>query len=218
VLTSEFANIKVRIKELLENGLPGDKAHRLMLPNGRELYPAADNLSIQSSVLILLFPDNGTINTCLIRRPPSMRHHGGQIAFPGGRSEPSDKDLVQTALRESYEEIGIDYTQVEIIGRLTPLYVQVSNFTINPFIGWSETLPEFKIDNREVDEIFIVPVGNFLHPATIQLKEVSTMNGTLKVPGFFINQLFIWGATAMIISEFNGIISSLPDILRFPNR
>jgi hypothetical protein len=94
---------------------------------------------------------------------------------------------------------------VEIIGALTPLYVSVSNFTINPFIGWSEIVPQFKIDNQEVDELFIVPVESFLHHAANQLQEVTTTRGTFEVPGFYINKLFVWGATAMIISEFNEI-------------
>ena len=209
MLSSDFTNIKTRLEEALRNKLPGERAHRLMLPQGRELFPAADNLSIlQSSVLMLLFPNNGKLNTCLIRRPSTMRNHGGQIAFPGGKFEIKDENLIQTALRESFEEIGTDSNQVEIIGTLTPLFVQVSNFAINPFIGWSETLPQFKIDNQEVDEVFIIPVEEFLHHTSIQLKEVTTLHGTFEAPGFYIDELFVWGATAMIISEFAEIYKS----------
>lgn len=183
-----------------------------MLPQGRELYPAADNNRIiQSSVLMLLFPYNEKIHTCLIRRPSTMRNHGGQIAFPGGRNEPVDKNLIETALRESFEEIGTDSNQLEVIGALTPLYVKVSNFTINPFVGWSEITPTFKIDSREVDEIYIIPVENFLHHTANQFREVTTVHGAIEVPGFYIDQLFVWGATAMIISEFNEIFRTLMD-------
>ena len=206
MLRAELNNTKTLLIETLKRELPGERAHRLMLPHGRELYPSADNNSvIQSSVLLLLFPYNEKIHTCLIQRPSSMRNHGGQIAFPGGRKEPLDKDLIETALRESFEEVGTDRNQLEVIGALTPLYVNVSNFTINPFIGWSETVPEFKIDSREVDEIFIVPIEKFAHHTAYQLREVTTINGTFEVPGFYIDQLFVWGATAMIISEFNEV-------------
>lgn len=209
MLSSDFTNIKTRLEEALKSKLPGERAHRLMLPQGRELFPSADNLSIlQSSVLMLLFPNNGKLNTCLIRRPSTMRNHGGQIAFPGGKYEIKDENLIQTALRESFEEIGTDSNQVEIIGTLTPLFVQVSNFAINPFIGWSETLPQFKIDNQEVDEVFIIPVEEFLHHTSIQLKEVTTLHGTFEAPGFYVDELFVWGATAMIISEFAEIYKS----------
>ncbi len=209
MLQSKSSNIKNRLREALKSKLPGEKAHRLMLPQGRDLYPTPGSGIIQSSVLMLIFPDNEKSNTCLIRRPSTMRHHGGQIAFPGGSYEPLDKDLQNTALRESFEEIGTDHNQLEIIGALTPLYIQVSNFTINPFIAWSETIPHFKIDNREVDELFIIPVEKFVHHTTCQVRKVDTIHGTFDAPGFYIDQLFIWGATAMIISEFNEIYLSL---------
>ena len=210
MLASEFANIKTLLREAIESKLPGQTAHRLMLPHSLELNLNPDpGAIIQSSILILLFPDDGKIKTCLIRRPSTMRHHGGQIAFPGGRHEPLDKDLIHTALRESNEEIGTESNLIEILGALTPLYVQVSNFMINPFLGWSEILPDFKIDNSEVDELFIIPVEKFLLNTTNQMREVNTILGPFNVPGFYINELFIWGATAMIISEFKEIYSSL---------
>jgi len=201
--------MKARLKEALKRELPGEKAHRLLLPPGRELYPTGDKSAIrQSSVLMLLFPDYGKINTCLIRRPATMRNHSGQIAFPGGKFEPEDKDLIQTALRESYEEIGTDANQVEIIGALTPLYVKVSNFTINPFLGWMDTLPDFKIDNHEVEDLIIIPVEKLLHHSAFQVQKVTTIHGIFEVPGFYAGESFIWGATAMVISEFNEIYKS----------
>ena len=210
VLQSELANIKTRLKEALSSELPGESAHCLMLPRGRELYPRADISGVvQSSVLILLFPHKGTINTCLIRRPMNMRNHGGQYAFPGGRYEAGDKDLFETALRESFEEIGTDRNQLETLGMLTPLYIQVSNFIINPVIAWSEIMPDFKTDNQEVDELFVIPVEKLSNQTSAQLKEVSTMRGTFEVPGYYIDQLFIWGATAMIIAEFNEIFKKV---------
>jgi 8-oxo-dGTP pyrophosphatase MutT (NUDIX family) len=213
VLKSELNKTKARLIEALKCQLPGERAHRLMLPHGRELYPApGKNDTVQSSILMLLFPYNEKVSTCLIRRPSSMRNHAGQIAFPGGKVEPFDKNLIDTALRESSEEIGTDTSHVEIIGALTPLYVNVSNFIINPFIGWSDTIPQFKFDNQEVDEIFIVPVENFSNHTANQRQEVTTTRGTFEVPGFFINKLFVWGATAMIISEFNEIFHQYTDI------
>lgn len=201
--------MKARLKEALKRELPGEKAHRLLLPPGRELYPTGDKSTmLQSSVLMLLFPDQGKISTCLIRRPATMRNHSGQIAFPGGRFEPADKDLMQTALRESFEEIGTDADQIEIIGALTPLYVQVSNFKINPFLGWMDTMPDFKIDNHEVEELIIIPVEKLLHHETFQVQDVATIHGIFEVPGFYIGKSFIWGATAMVISEFNEIYKS----------
>jgi 8-oxo-dGTP pyrophosphatase MutT (NUDIX family) len=206
MLPLESSIIKNRLREALSLALPGEKAHRLMLPHGRDLYPDAGKKDIlQSSVLFLIFPDNGKLHTCLIKRPTAMRNHGGQIAFPGGRYEQSDKELVKTALRESFEEIGINDDQLDILGALTPIYIQVSNFMINPFIGWCDTLPHFKIDSREVDELYLIPIGKLLIHSTNEYRKVNTPRGNLDVPGFFIDPLFIWGATAMIISEFKEI-------------
>ena len=209
VLPFELTEIKHRLKEAFTRELPGQKAHRLLLPPGRDLIPTGDkNTIIQSSVLMLLFPYLGKINTCLIRRPATMRNHSGQIALPGGKYEPTDKDLIQTALRESNEEIGTEPDQIEIIGALTPLYVQVSNFIINPFIGWSDGIPDFKTDNHEVEELIIIPVEQLLHHSAFQVQKVTTLNGTFEAPGFYVGHSFIWGATAMIISEFNEVYRS----------
>lgn len=208
--TSELTNFKTVLKEALKRQLPGENAHRLLLPPGRELHPITDkNVILESSVLVLLFPYQGRINTCLIRRPSTMRNHGGQIAFPGGRFETTDENLTQTALRESFEEIGTASNQLEVIGALTPLYVQVSNFTINPFIAWSESIPIFKTDTREVEELFILPIEEILHQSKRQVQKVNTIHGTFDAPGFYIDQLFIWGATAMILSEFHEIFKTL---------
>jgi 8-oxo-dGTP pyrophosphatase MutT (NUDIX family) len=213
LLQAEFINVKNRLKEALQTELPGEKAHRLMLPPGRDLYPAeGESGIIQSSVLMLLFPHEGKLSTCLIKRPSTMRNHGGQISFPGGRFEPGDEDLLRTALRESYEEIGTDENQFGIIGALTPIYIQVSNFKLTPFIGWSETIPNFKIDSREVDELYLIPIENFLWDTTSQFRKVITSHGTFTAPGFYIDRLFIWGATAMIISEFKEIYLSVKEL------
>jgi len=190
--------------------LPGEIAHRQMLPQGRELHPEEGKTDIiQSSVLMIIFPLNGELNTCFIRRPSGMRNHGGQIAFPGGRYETTDKDLMQTALRESFEEIGLENDQVEIIGALTPIYVQVSNFTINPYIGWCETTPEFKTDNQEVDELIILSVEKLMSHSVRDTRNVNTPRGKFIVPGYFIDPVFIWGATAMILTEFKEIYRAL---------
>ena len=210
MLFSESTDIKIRLKEALANELPGERAHRRMLPQGRDLYPGAGMTNIkQSSVLVLIFPYNGGLHTCLIKRPVAMRNHGGQIAFPGGKYEPSDKELFRTALRESFEETGTDDNSIDVIGALTPIYVQVSNFTINPFIGWCETTPNFKIDHREVDELFKIPLEKILDQTALDWRNVITPRGNFDVPGFYIDPLFIWGATAMIISELKEVYLSI---------
>ncbi len=131
-----------------------------------------------------------------------MKNHAGQIAFPGGQYEPQDGEIMKTALREAEEEIGINPDEIEMIGRLSPLYVRVSNFCIQPFIGWSESIPAFRFDVNEVTGIHIIPVDDLLKPGTLQNREVDTSHGFTEFPGYLVDDVFIWGATAMILSEF----------------
>jgi 8-oxo-dGTP pyrophosphatase MutT (NUDIX family) len=202
-LKSEVHNIIDRLSRELKNPLPGSTAHKKMAPPDRLLEPPPGNTNInQASVLLLLFHEDDKLKTVFIRRPTSMKNHAGQIALPGGKSEITDKDLSETALREAEEEIGINTDQVEIIGQLSPLYVRISNFSIQTFIGWSRQIPSFKIDNSEVASIHIVQVDDLVNPESLQIQEVNTSIGITRFPGYWVNDIFIWGATAMILSEF----------------
>ena len=132
------------IKKALSQSLPGSTSHRRMLPVNRELVAGSDDQSRlkHSSVLLLLYPENNELHVCLIKRPAHMKHHAGQIALPGGRIEKGETAL-ETALRETNEEIGILSTEIEILGTLSELYVQVSRFQIHPFVGWLSKKPKF---------------------------------------------------------------------------
>ncbi len=189
-------------KKQLEILLPGSASHVKMLPPGRALMlPPEQNNYHDSAVLILLFPIKEKIHVCLIRRPSTMKNHAGQIAFPGGRREKEDADLVQTALREAQEEIGIAADAVEILGQLSTVYVQISDFLITPMVGWLEESPEVVIDSSEVDEVIFIPLGHFADSANRCEREMDTRTGRIKVPGYEIYDCFIWGATAMMVAE-----------------
>jgi 8-oxo-dGTP pyrophosphatase MutT (NUDIX family) len=199
----EIQDIIDHLRIELNNPLPGKSAYSRVLPPDRPLESPSGITTInQAGVLLLLFPDKGKLNTVFIRRPSFMKNHAGQIAFPGGQFEPNDKDIVETALREAAEEIGINSGQVEIIGRLSALYVKVSNFCILPLIGWNPIIPSFRFDTNEVTGIHIIPVDDLLNPGTIQNQKVDTSHGFSEFPGYLVDDVFIWGATAMILSEF----------------
>lgn len=199
----EIQNIIDRLRIELNNPLPGKSAYKKVLPPDRTLEPPSGITQInQAGVLLLLFPDKGKLSTVFIRRPLFMKNHAGQIAFPGGQSEPKDKDLKETALREASEEIGINPGRVEIFGQLSPLYVRVSNFSIRPFIGWSSVVPAFQFDTNEVTGIHIIPVDDLLNSDTLQGQKVETSLGFIEFPGYLVDDVFIWGATAMVLSEF----------------
>lgn len=201
-MSSEIEHIISRLKEELNNPLPGKAAHSKVLPSERPLDPPSAEKINEAGVLMLLFPDKGELNTVFIRRPSFMKNHAGQIAFPGGQFELKDRNLMETALREAEEEIGINAKQIEIIGQLSPFYVRVSNFFIQPFIGWTPDIPAFQIDTNEVTGIHIIPIDDFVNPGSLQSQKVDTTQGFNEFPGYLIDDIFIWGATAMILSEF----------------
>lgn len=193
------------IKKALSQSLPGSTSHRRMLPVNRELVAGIDDQSRlkHSSVLLLLYPENNELHVCLIKRPAHMKHHAGQIALPGGRIEKGETAL-ETALRETNEEIGILPAEIEILGTLSELYVQVSRFQIHPFVGWLSKKPEFNICENEVEKTISFPLKNMKN--ALEEVELTTITGTLKVPCFMFDGEIIWGATAMILSEFYDIL------------
>ena len=208
---TDFFQIQSYLRFALSHSLPGEKAHCLLLPPGRKLKPVTSDTSVyQSGVLLTLFPDNGQLFTCFIRRPETMKNHAGQISFPGGRQEDHDPDLIATALRESQEEVGLIPAEIDILGRLSPLYVPVSNFFISPVVGWSESKPNFQINHTEVDDLILVPIKELLAPDAIQTTQIETRNGPWEVPCFRFNGHIIWGATAMIFSEFREVLKQMP--------
>ncbi|MCK9422043.1 MAG: CoA pyrophosphatase [Bacteroidales bacterium] len=163
--------------------------------------------AVQSSVLILLYPMNTEIGLVLMRRPDYIGIHSGQISFPGGKYEDDDKSLIYTALREANEEIGIDPILVQILGQLTELYIPPSNFLVTPVVGYMPFRPQFKADPKEVAAIIEIRISDLLNKSNIQKKKIKLRHGlSLKVPSFFIDDNIIWGATAMILSEFRIII------------
>lgn len=189
------------IKKALSQSLPGQVSHRKMLPLNRDLSAQPDEqLRIKhSSVLLLLFKKNNELNACLIKRPSHMKHHASQIGLPGGRIEKGETAL-ETAFRETWEEIGISREKIEILGSLSELYVQVSGFQINPFVGWISEKPAFIINKNEVERTISFPLETLKN--IIEEAEIKTFTGQLKVPCFKFEDEIIWGATAMILSEF----------------
>jgi 8-oxo-dGTP pyrophosphatase MutT (NUDIX family) len=195
------------LKKQLKNRLPGGVSHVRMLPPGKILSLPSDQVNYDdSAVLILLFPLQQHIQICLIRRPATMKNHAGQIAFPGGKREKEDIDLVYTALREAQEEIGLDREQVEVLGVLSAVYVQVSKFLITPVLGWLNAKPEIRIDSAEVDEVIFIPLERLTDQDSRCDREIETSTGRISVPGFEINGHFIWGATAMMLAELVDVL------------
>lgn len=205
-----YSSILTYLKETLRGELPGLDAHHKMLPPGRRLKSFDHELSSvkPSSVLLLLFPEGDQIYICLTKRPATMTYHPGQISFPGGKVEKEDLSAEMTALREAREEVGVDPSSIEIIGKLSDLYVEVSKFSIQPFLAWANKKPEFLLNTVEVEDLILFPLSDFIANETIFETELNTVTGPLLVKYYPFNGEIIWGATAMILSELIEILKS----------
>lgn len=192
--------------------LPGREAHRNMIPVARlsdiDTEPPPD--AVSSAVLVLLYPIGDEIHTAVILRSEYDGVHSGQISLPGGRWEPTDKDVVETALREAQEEVGIQREQLTLIGSLSKLYISRSNFLVFPAVAFCMERPDFKADPVEVQEVIEIKLQALLDPETkIQKTLQLSQSFSMDVPGFLVEGHFIWGATAMIFSELISVIKSM---------
>ncbi len=187
--------------------LPGLEAQIRMSPTNRRddiRSMGVGHKPIKSGVLLLLYPlADDKAGVVFIRRPQYNGVHSGQISFPGGRYEPGDKDLRHTALREAHEEIGIDPEKVEVIAKLTDLYIPPSNHKVSPWVGVMHRRPEFKPDPVEVESILEVALTDFLSEESMQNIPIKLAdNSLLTTPCYVIGGQVIWGATAMMMAEF----------------
>ena len=160
-----------------------------------------------SAVFILIFNKADEAYISLIERPKYDGVHSGQIALPGGAKDKEDKNLSETALRELYEEIGIPKSAVTVLGELSNVYIPPSKFLVSPFIGVTSTYPNFQKDDYEVEQVIEVPISLLFDDAIVKSGTVPVNNGQfkMKVPYFDIYGHKVWGATAIILSEFKAI-------------
>jgi 8-oxo-dGTP pyrophosphatase MutT (NUDIX family) len=205
---TEFIN---RLTRELALPLPGMQVQLQMTSNRRvrEMMEFRQSeQAIKSSVLVLLFPgrENAQPTFVVTLRPTYEGIHSGQISLPGGRFELTDENLMQTALRETDEEIGMDPAEVTIIGQLTELYIPPSNYLVQPFVGFTSGSPIFNPQPKEVEQIIEIPVRQLLDEKNVREKEISVAGIQFSTPSFVIDGTTIWGATAMILNEFKEIL------------
>lgn len=198
------------LKHRLALPLPGREAQLKMAHAERRLNLSRYKIPQDArwgSVLILLYEDDGTIKFPLILRADYDGVHSGQIALPGGKYESPDLDLQATALRESQEEIGIRQSDVSIIGKLTELYIPPSNFLVHPYIGTISYKPMFIPDTSEVARIIELDLDTLMDENNLGDKEIKLSSGlTIRTPVFHFQEETVWGATAMMLSEFKSVL------------
>ena len=200
-----LAQLRIQLQQALAQDLPGREAQLKMSPlpvDWRRFSLDAPATAKKSAVLLLFYPEESGVFFPLIKRPSYPGAHSGQVSFPGGKVEPNDPDLVYTALREAEEEIGIDAGKVEVLGRLTDLYIPTSNFLVSPVLGFLEEKPRFVPELREVERIIPTAISTVGQPQVRQRTTIPIGEGRqLNTPYFALDGEVVWGATAMILSE-----------------
>jgi 8-oxo-dGTP pyrophosphatase MutT (NUDIX family) len=208
-----YQKIKKKLPSLLERPLPGDKAHQVLSPLNRKNtadYSQYFAKAKKASVLVILenYQQEAHLIVTLRRAYPGV--HSGQISFPGGKQEPKDPSLKDTALRETLEEIGVAGTQLQVKGALSPIYIPPSNYYVSPFLAFADEELTLIPEEKEVERIYRLPLLELLKPQTLQTKTIAYENGyTLKAPAFVLPEVDIWGATAMVLNEMLSLVRKL---------
>lgn len=206
-----MTDFKFRLEQIIANHLPGEITHLEMSPLNRGLssiaLQQASNVK-ESAVVVLIFEVENRLQCTLIQRPIYAGSHSGQVSFPGGKRDPTDLDLVHTAMRECWEEIGVNLERDHLVGKLTPVYIPVSNFHVEPFVFFFPEIPRFEKDIREVEEVFTFYLDALMDDANVAFVEMQiSSNFSLKeVPCFVLEQKQVWGATALILNELKAVL------------
>lgn len=190
-------------------------AHYYMLPTDRNRQRPSDlpGRARVGGVLLLLYAYQQATYVVLTRRREDLKSHAGQISFPGGRIEQGET-AVQAALRETEEEIGVPGSKITILGELTSIYIPPSDYEVHPFVGWVNggERPSFVPEVREVAEILEVPVNHLLNPNTREIGPIPVRGATYTVPYYNVNGHKVWGATAIMLSEFLGRLRTVATV------
>ena len=167
-----------------------------------------DETFTRSAVLMPLFYDKGSLHVLLTERSDEVNFHKGQICFPGGTQQPGDSSLLQTALREAEEEIGLKAEDVEILGELDDGITLSTGYVISPFVAFMPHPYPFKLERKEVEQIFSVPLSALMDEANF--REGYYPSEEKSGPGYAYEYEghIIWGATARILKQFVELMRS----------
>ena len=205
------------IKSALTKPLPGQSAQQQMMPSLSDksrFSLEAKAAARPGAVMVLFYKKNETLYFPLIERSTYDGVHAGQISLPGGKMDLSDHDLEQTALRETEEEIGIPSSKIQVLGKLSELYIIASNFNVLPVVGYINEPFSFEKDDHEVASIVEANVADLLNDEVQKQTVLQVSNYSIDAPYFDINGHVVWGATAMMLAELKTLLQQHPDSSR----
>lgn len=193
------------LSKCLKVQLPGEIAHQLM-GSTDDYDEKKTHTAHKSGVLLLFYPKNNKPHFVLIKRTQHLQHHSGQICLPGGKMDNCDINIQQTALREAEEEIGVKISDITVVGSLSPVYIEVSNFIVYPSVAFINNIPIFEPNVKEVEKIIEVGLYNIFTPQNKQTINKQFKGESITVPIYNINHNIVWGATAKILKELEYVL------------
>ena len=204
----QFPDVVARLEDAFTRELPGAAAQAHLAPSPRRKWPDGfrEELIRHAAGLLLVFPttDNAA-HILLTVRADTLGRHGGQVSLPGGVVD-AGETFEQTALREAREEVGLSTSLVRVLGALTPLDIPVSGFRLHPIVGVSERRPQLTPAAREVARILEPAIDSLMAPDCVVHTRRARDGVAMTVPGFHLEGVEIWGATAMVLAEFLSLL------------
>jgi 8-oxo-dGTP pyrophosphatase MutT (NUDIX family) len=201
------------LADRLAEPLPGPMVGSRFEPHPRPWrhYDVAPPEARAAAVLLLLYPHDGQWHVPLTLRPSHLAAHAGQVSLPGGAVEPGET-TAQAAIREFHEELGAAGQLIDLLGVLSPLYVEASNYMVTPWVAAAESRPPFVPNPAEVEEVLEMPLCDLLDPAHFGSEPRQYEGHTYAAPHFLFQSHRIWGATCMILGELVTLLEGISDV------
>lgn len=207
-LSPSQLRLKQEIITLLDGPLPGWSGQKPLSPIGHSIHPATPSDATEAAVNLLLKPSIETDGYTLIYMKRGTKYgadqHKGQVSFAGGKRELSDDSLLDCALRETEEELGIPSDQIKVLGALSSFYVFISGFIVYPYVAMVPANIEYHIDTDEVAYVIEVELDHLLDPSNLNYRKHPFRKTIIEKSPYFDlgNDEMLWGATAMMTNEF----------------
>ena len=215
LIDMEYDNFSQQLAKIKNLPLPGVTSHYKMAPEIRIKELRAGFVHKKepkkAGVMALFYPDYlGLTHLLLILRKTYKGVHSDQIGFPGGKAETADNTILDTALRETHEEVGVHPSQVEVVRSLTKIFIPPSNFVVQPYMGLYDGSMPFEPQKSEVEALVEVSLNEFMDERNITTQILSTSYAdNIEVPAFKLNGYTVWGATAMMLNEIKEIFNEV---------
>ncbi len=201
-----------RLRRRLKAQLPGPLAQATMSPRPRTGWKPGvlPDGCRHAAGLVLIYPIDGRSHVLLTQRRHDLADHGGQVSLPGGEID-ADEGRYQAALRETEEEVGVNRQQVKLVGSLTPLHIPVSRFILHPIVGHAEERPVVTPSDDEVARVLEPSLSSLASPSSWRRQQSERGGEPAEVPFFAVDDLEVWGATAMVLAELLTLLDAPVD-------